>query len=691
MHDIRYAFRLLRRAPGHSMTAIAALGLGLGSTIAIFSAVYAILYRPLPLVDPGRLVVPVSTNAARGFDRASVPYADYVDWRAQADVFEKVAVYRQLPMDLAGAEAPERVDGLQVTDGYFGALAAHPLAGRLLSAADYAPGAPAAVVISDRLWRRRFAGDSNVQGREVRLAGTVAIVAGIIDARRTWPLDVDVWLPLRPDRLDADARTRRDNMIFQGIARLRPGVSIEQGRARVAAIAARVAHDHPESRTGWSSSLIPLRDDAVEPEMRLGLLVLLGGVGFVLLIACVNLANLLLAKGADRAREVALRAALGATRGRIVRQLMTESLLLAAAGGIAGLGLAVWLVRALVAAAPASLPFADAITIDAPVLAAALGITMATALLFGLAPALSASGMHSAHRLGSEGHGAGTSRRSERLRDGLVVAEVALAVVLLAGAGLMLRSVFRLVHVNPGVDVERVLTGRISLAGARYASADRVGFYDQLAANLRTVPGVEAAAAASYVPAGGRGFGLGRVFLLDGQPEPPASNDYPANWNVVTPEFFTAMGMRIVKGRAFTDRDAADATSVMVINETMARRVFGTTDPIGRRMRSWRDENLLREIVGVVSDVRYDGLADEVFALVVRRGAALTAAGIVIGMGGAVLAGRLMRTLLFDISPADTATFFTVPLLLGIVALSACALPALRASRTEPLEALRNE
>jgi putative ABC transport system permease protein len=805
MHDIKYAFRLLRQTPGHTLTAIGALGLGLGATIAIFSAVYAILYKPLPLVDPGRLVVPVSTNAARGFDRASVPYADHVDWRAQEDVFEAVAIYRPVPLDLAGTEAPERVSGLQVSDGYFAALAASPLAGRLLGPTDHAASAPGTIVISDRLWRRRFASDPAIAGREVRLAGSVVTVAGVIDARHTWPPAVDVWFALRPDRQTADVRTRRDNMIFQSLARLRPGVSLAEGRARVAAIAGRVAQEHPATRKGWSSSLIPVRDDVVEPELRLGLLVLLGGVGFVLLIACVNLANLLLAKSADRAREVALRAALGASRGRIVRQLMTESLLLAAAGGMAGVGLATWLVRVLVAAAPASLPFADAVRIDAPVVMVAFALTAATALVFGLVPAVSASGIQAAHTLRSEGAGAGSSRRSGRLRDGLVVAETALAIVLLAGAGLMLRSVSRLLHVDPGVDVERVITGRVSLSGPRYArTPDSVRFFEQLATNLRAVPGVQAAAAASYVPAGGRGFGLGRVFLLDGQAEPPAASDYPANWNVVTPEFFTVMGMRIVKGRSFTERDATDGTPVMMINETMARRVFGSADPLGTRMRSWRDENLLREIVGVVSDVRYNGLADDerslvyvphrqnswgqmtvvvraagdpatlaeplrrevarldrdvavalvsplsaqaaesiatqrfagvllgvfaaaaallagigiygvmsyavarrqremgvrmalgaspssLFGLVVRHGAVLTAAGVAIGLSGAFAVGRLMRTLLFEVSPTDAVTFVVVPLVLGAVALVACALPARRASRTEPLEALRGE
>jgi putative ABC transport system permease protein len=784
---------------------VLALGLGLGITVAIVSAAYAVLYRPLPIPDGERLVVPVGTNAARGIERASVPYADYDDWRLERDLFEHVSVFQPLQVNLVAGEHPERLDGLHVTVEYFRVMAARPLAGRLFGPADVAPDAPLAAVISDGLWRRAFGGDPLVVGRELRLAGTVATVAGIVDASRVWPGEIDVWLPMKTFRLSPDVRTRRDNMIFQAVARLKPGVPIEQARARVAAIAGRVAAEHPESRQAWSTDLLRLRDYIVEPEIRLGMLVLTGGVAFVLLIACVNLANLLLARGADRAREMALRTALGASRARLVRQLMTESLLLAAAGGVTGLAIAAWLVAVLVAAAPPELPMAADIAIDGVALAVAAGLTLGTAMLFGFAPAVAASRFEPAETLRESARGAGAGRRAGRLRDLLVVVEMALAIVLLTGAGLMLRSFERLLRLDPGVDVERILAGRIALQGERYeTSADRHQFFDRLTSNLEALPGVEAAAAGSYVPAGGGGFGLGRVFLLEGQPEPPASTDHAAQWNVITPRYFDALGVVLRRGRVFDARDAATSTPVAIINETMARRVFGQADPIGRRMRSWRDENVLRQIVGVVSDVRYRGLADEerslvfvphsqnawglltvvvrasgdpaglaaalrqevtrldpaiavarlqplstdaadsiapqrfatlllaafavaavvlagigiygvmayavsrrghelgvrmalgstpagLFGLVLRRGLVLTIAGSALGLGGALAVGRVMRGLLFGIDPADPITLALVPAVLGAVALAACAVPARRAARTEPLAALRAE
>jgi putative ABC transport system permease protein len=437
-------------------------------------------------------------------------------------------------------------------------------------------------------------------------------------------------------------------------------------------------------------------------------------------------------------------------------------------------------------------------------MAIAACLTIGTALLFGLAPALAASRQAPADALRAGSRGAGGSVRAMRARDVLVVAEMALAIVLLAGAGLMLRSFDRLLHVDPGVDVERLLVGRVALPGARYTDVERVQFYEQLTTALEAVPGVEAAAVGSFVPAGAGGFGLGRVFLLEGQPEPPASTDHPASWNVVSPPFFEATGIRVLRGRGFNDRDTATSTPVIVINETMAQQVFGDADPIGRRIRSWRDENLLREIVGVVSDVRYSGLADDesalvfvphrqnawgslsvvvraagdpaalgtalrrevqrldpelavariatleslaadsiagqrfaalllgmfavaaallagigiygvmayavarrghelgvraalgatsgvLFGIVLRRGLVLTLAGAAVGLLGALALGRLMRGLLYGVTPADPVTLIAVPVVLCAVALAACAIPARRASRIEPLAALRSE
>jgi putative ABC transport system permease protein len=610
--DVRYAVRMLWRSPGFTAVALLTLALGIGGTVAIFSAVYAVLYRPLAIPEADRLVVPVSVNRARNILRGSTPYADYEDWRGQRDVFDDVALFSPIDVDISGGEIPERVDAVQVSAEYFGLMKAQPLAGRVFMPSDHAADAERVVVISEALWQQRFGGDPQIAGKELRVAGTVRIVVGVVRAERMWPAKQDVWFPLKPPLLEDDVRRRRDNMIWLSIARLRPGVPLAQARARVATIADRVAQEHPESRKGWTTDLIPAREYLVEPELRTGMFVLLGGAGFVLLIACVNLANLLLARGADRARELALRSALGASRARLVRQMMTESLVLAVAGGAAGVFVARWLAGALRAAAPPELPMLDSMSVEGAVLAGAAGLTVATAVVFGLVPALAACAPRPAEALREGGRTGGTGRRAGRLRDALVIAQMALAIVLLVGAGLMLRSFSHLMRVDPGVDVEKVLVGQVLVPSARYPEpVARAQFYDRLTDALAAAPGVEAAAATSFLPAGGGGFGLGRVFLLEGQPEPPASSDYDAQWNVVTPDYFRTLGIPIVRGRAFTRQDTADSRPVMIINETMAARVFGKADPLGRRLRSWRDENLLREIVGVVADVRYYGLADE--------------------------------------------------------------------------------
>jgi putative ABC transport system permease protein len=617
LSDLRYAIRLLFHAPGHTLTAIAALALGIGATVAIFTAVYTALYRPLPLPEPERVVVPVGFHAARGYERASVPYADFADWRADKRLFKSVALYWENAFDLAGEGTPERVPGLLVTEDYFAVMQARSVAGRLLDPGDHTAGAPAVAVIGDGLWRRRFGSDPAVLGRQIRLAGDVTTIVGVADSRVMWPDGLDVWVPLPLAELSAEDLARRDNMIFQAVARIADGTSESEARARVAAIAARVAREEPVTRGGWTTEIVSAKDYLVEPEIKLGMLVLLGGVGLVLLIVCVNLANVTLARGADRTREIALRSALGASRGRIVRQLMTESLLVAGAGGAAGCIASIWLLQGLKAAAPRELTMLEGVQVDGLALAVAVALAVATAVLTGLAPAVVAARHRPAETLREGGRGAGGGRRAARIRDVLVVAEVALAIVLLIGAGLMLRTFSRLLQVDPGVDVERILAGRISIPEARYPrDASTAQFYERLTAALAAHAEVESAAATSFLPAGGRGFGLRRVFLLEGQPEPPATSDHPAQWNVVTSDYFRTMGIPVLKGRSFNSRHTEASPPVMVINETMARRVFGNENPLGRRMRSWRDENLLREIVGVVGDVRYSGLADEDVSLV---------------------------------------------------------------------------
>jgi putative ABC transport system permease protein len=615
-HDVRYAARMLRRSPAFALVSVMTLTVGIGGTVAIFSAVYTVLYRPLPLAESAQLAVPVSENPGRGSLRSSIPYADYAEWREQRDVFEQVALFEPFAVDIGGGEAPERVPALEVTEEYFPVMRVQPLAGRLLTTADHDAKSADVVVISDALWRRRFGADPAIAGKPLRLSGRSVTIVGVAPAARLWPENRDVWLPLRPALLDDDTKMRRDNMVYLSIARVRPQVPFAQAQVRLAAIGERVAREHPESRKGWETNLIPLRDYVVEPEIRLGMFVLLGGAGLVLLIACVNLANLLLARGADRAREMALRSALGASRSRLVRQMLTESLVVAVAGGIGGLLIARWLVQGLKVAAAVNLPMLQTLKIDGTAAIAAASITVATAVLFGLLPALAASAFRPADALREGGRSSGVGRRTGRLRDGLVVAQIALAIVLLAGAGLMLRSFIHLTHVDPGVDVDRLLIGRLALPGARYPRPVRAQWFERLTDALASAPGVERAAASSYVPAGGGGYGLGRAFLLEGQPEPPATQDHNALWNVVSPEYFRTTGIRVVRGRAFDRTDSAESRPVMIINETMARKVFGTGDPIGRRIRSWRDENVLREIVGVVSDVRYTGLASSETSLV---------------------------------------------------------------------------
>ncbi len=617
IEDLRYALRTIIKQPGYSAVAVATLAIGIGGTVAMFSAFHAILLAALPYPNAREIVVPVSTNNARGFDRASVPYADYEDWRNERDVFAHVAVWRPVAVDVAGVDQPERVEAAQVSNEFFDVLGITPIVGRTFAPQEHENAAARVAIVSYGLWQSMLGGAPDVLTRQLRIGGVPVAIVGVLAPKAVWPDEHKLWLPLKPGLFAAEDRERRDNMIFQSIARLKPGVALDSGRARVKTIAERVAADHPEARKGWSSDLIPLRDYVVERELRDALIVLLAAVGIVLLIVCVNVANLLLARGTARAREMGVRTALGASRGRLVRQLLTESLLVAAIGGAIGVGLAAALIRALIRLAPEGVPFVDEMSLSLPALAAAVALTLASVLIFGLLPALTTARSKPVDAMKEGAAAGGASGRALRFRDALVVIEMALAVVLLISAGLFVRSFAHIMTRDAGVDVDHVVAARLSLPGSRYRTPeDRVRFYETLVRELAALPGATAAAATSFLPAGGGGFGLGRVFLIEGQPEPPSGRDYAAQWNVVTPDYFRTLGIPLLRGRVFTDRDADGATPVVVVNDTMARRLFPGGDAIGHRIRSWRDENVLREIVGVVADVRYGGLADNDYGLV---------------------------------------------------------------------------
>ena len=612
LQDCRYALRTLLKTPGYALVAVLALGLGIGANAAIFSFVDVLLVRPLPYPHADRLFVPVSIHLARGLDRASISYADYEDWRREADLFDAVAVFQPTIATLTGDSGEaETVSAAIVSEDFFRLTDIRPLAGRGLGPVDTTSDAASrVVVIASGLWQRRFGGDPAIVGAQLRVGGVPHTIVGVLPPRATYPEETQVFLPLVPGRFALEDLRRRDNLIFQGLARLAQGVTQDQAEARMQAIAARLAREDPAARQGWTNGLVPLREYIVEPPMQVALYALFGAVGAVLLIACANLANLTLVRGAGRAREMGVRLAMGASRGRLVRQLTVESLVLGLAGGVLGLACAWFAVPALAQLVPPSAPFVEYVALDARVMVVAAAMTILTVLGVGLLPAFTTSAVEPAGALKEGARGASQGRTATAVRSTLVVAEIALAVVLLVSAGLLMRSLDRITSTAPGVDLDRVLAARIGVPGSRYAPPKRIQFYRTLTAALAEQPGVQAAAATSFVPVGGGGFGLGRVFLADGAPEPPAGPDVDAMWTVVTSDYFRVVGIPLVRGRTFVDRDTNDGPPVMIVSETFASRMFPNGDALGRRVRSWRDENLYREIVGIVSDVPFDSLRD---------------------------------------------------------------------------------
>jgi len=572
--DARYGLRALAGAPGFTVAAVVALALGIGATTAIFSVVDAVLLRPFPYRDPARLAVLLH----RG--RNPVAPANFLDWKRDASSFESMGAADFWQANLTGVDTPERVHGLHVTANLLPMLGVPPLIGRLFVPDDDAPGREHTVVLGYRLWQRRFGGDPSVLGRTATLDGEAHIVVGVMprgfEFPPFWARGAEMWaaMPL------ADRAANRSAQSLRVFGRLSPGTSLPQARAEIATLTGRLEQAYPG--TNRDVRVLSL-DDVVVGDVRAALLVLLGAVAFVLLISCANVAHMLLARAAARHKEVALRVALGASRGRMIRQLLTESVLLASIGGAAGVVLAAAATRAVVAFGPADIPRLDTTVLDLRVLAFAVGVSFLTGIAFGLAPAVQASApdLNRGLRESERGSTAGAGRH--RLRRLLMASEVSLALVLLVGAGLMIRTFVALRGVDPGFRPDHVLTAVVSVTGSPAAAPGRrLAFYRELLEQVRAVPGVVSAGAINHLPLAGDVWGW--PFTVDGRPRPAVGESPTATFRVVLPGYFEAMRLALVRGRDFTDRDTLGAPGVVIVNEWTARRYWPGEDPIGRRI-----------------------------------------------------------------------------------------------------------
>jgi putative ABC transport system permease protein len=805
--ELRNCFAILRQRPGVAIVAVLTLALGIGANTAVFSVVEAMVLRPLPYVESENLVVPVMSNRETGFEWRSTAYPDYLDWQQQEDLFEQAAVFFSTRRDLTSAGEPREIRGLVVSEDYFPLMRSRPLIGRVLHADDFETDAEKVVVLSKSLWNRRFGGRQDLIGETVLLSDVPHTVVGVIDPKSTFPSTPEMWMPLDLGHPIPDDYLRRDNYFLRSLLRLKPDVKLEEASVRVASFADRVAEEEPAKRGKIAIRLVTLKEDLVGSESRLVLGLVFASVLLVLMIACFNVANVLLVRTLERSREIALRLALGAGRGHLVRLLLSESLALTLLSAVIGVVLAGWGIRILRARAPAELPGLEQMGLHGTVLAFAIAVSILTALVFGLLPAMQTQRSRLSDSLREAGAaGATGGQRGSRLRNGLVIAELALSLVLLVTAGLMIRSLGQIAQRGAGVEVESRLSFAVNPPRARYPKkVQRDTFFEDLVERLSTHPQVKRASASASLPLGAGGSNVNRVHLIEDHPEPPDGPEHRASWNVVAPDYFRTLGIRLVRGRAFTNKDNADAAPVIIINQTLADGMFPDHDPIGQRIRSWRDENLLREIVGVVSSVRYGGMAEEwrpmvyvpypqvvwprlqkivlhtsgnldqlatairaevwslddklpvtqiltlqqiandsvtreryltwvlsgfsslalilaalglygvvsysisqrtqeigirmalgaqsgdVQRLVMRQGLVLALAGCGIGILMVLALGRGLSGLLTEISPTDPATYIGVTVLLLAVTLVACIGPAWRASRVEPLKALRHE
>ena len=806
--DIRYGLRMLVKSPSLCIVATIALALGIGANTAIFSVVNAVLLRPLPFPNSDALMSVFETDSIRG-GRGSYSYPNFFDLRDQNHSFDHVAAYHDDDFTLTGQGQPVMLHGCVASADLFSVLGVNPMLGRTFATGeDKLTDTGRVVVLSQRLFANQFNSDPGVVNQTITLNGHSFTIIGVMPKGFEFPIQndpLDLWTTIAGDSAgESPITAQRGAHFLRVIGRLKPGVAKSQAQAEADTIGGRLAQQYPDTNTNKGIRIEPTLE-ALVGDVRPALLILLGAVACVLLIACANVANLLLARAMTRHKEMAVRSALGASRLRVVRQLLTESVLLSFAGGVLGLALAVWWSDLLIALGKQDIPRAVQVGLDWRVLGFTLAVTLLTGFVFGLVPALQLSKTDLTDSL-KEGRGAGAAARKNRIRGVLVIAELAIAVVLLVGAGLLIQSFWRLQHVNSGLQAHNVLTFNVALPEIRYSSEKQARFYSDLTNRLRSLPGVQSVSATMPLPLSGDRFSIS--FQIDGRPVAP--KDQPsADLFVTEPDFFRTMGIQFVKGRDFNERDDHNSTQVVIVSESFARQFFPGEDPIGKRFQpglsTWdHEKSKMREIVGVVTDIRSRALNTEpkpvyylpqsqvpfnelavvvktssdprslitsatrdvqgmdaelplfnvktmdeyvsssvaaprfnttllsifasvalvltiiglygvmsysvaqrtneigirmalgaqtrdVLAMIVKDGVRIVAIGLLLGIGGALALTRVMASLLFGVTTRDPLTFVFIAAVLSLVAILACCIPALRAARVDPLEALRCE
>lgn len=604
--DVRYAFRSYARAPSFTLVILTTLALGIGASTAIFSMVNAIILRPLPFPEPDRLIFANELNP--NGTGMSVSWPNFLDWRSRARSFDGLASSRNEQLMLTGVDQAQRLEARRVTGNFLDVLGVKPALGRGFSDADDRPGLDPVVVVSDGFWRSQLGASAGALGTRLILDGTPHVVVGVLPPGFRYVRPYALFVSMGPQADRIYARNRGDHAGHYVVGRLKSGVTIEAAALDLQRIASELEREHPDTNSHVAASVEPLAGRIVS-DVRSTLLVLLGAVGFLLLIACVNVANLLIARGAARQHELAVRAALGGGRVRLATQLLTESALVSSAGGVLGVLLASWLLQLLVAVAPEGTPRLDEVRLDQAAVLFALAATTVCGIVFGAFPAFQASSA-SGQQVVVRGRAAGATAGPHRLRRGLMVVEVAVALVLLTGAGLMVQTLRHLTLVDTGFRPDHLLTLRTSLRGDRWNEERRIAFFDDLRSRIKAVPGVHDAALVSALPVDGSDWNS--VFIAAGKPVPSRPELPWAAMTMVSVGYFETMGTRLIRGRLFTSADGRRATPAIVVNESLARRIFPSEDAIGQRLKQgWPESSgTWREIVGVVADVKFEGVSE---------------------------------------------------------------------------------